>query len=941
MTYRLSQRVYLWYRSCYYLTKPEPDKPERWGLVTDIRERLQADLEASYAIERELGRGGMATVYLARDLRHDRPVALKVLHPELAASLGAERFLREIKLAARLQHPHILTVHDSGEVPSAGGAPLLWFTMPYVEGETLRSRLNREKQLPLDDALRIARQAADALDYAHRHGVVHRDIKPENILLTGSHALVADFGIGKALGSGAGDRLTETGLTIGTPAYMSPEQASGDCDLDGRTDVYSLGAVLYEMLAGQPPFSGPTAQAVLTQRFTQDPRPVRALRATVPEPLEQAVAKALARAPADRFLTAAEFGRAIDLGTAPARSATERTLAPVIPDLREQPKPASGVPQAASGDQRNRVLAVLLARPSLIILALGFLLGLGVLFAWRRARPSVDEAGPGGTKGIAVLPFENLGAPDDEYFADGMTDAVRGKLASVPGLQVIARTSSAPYKKTAKTSQQIAQELGVHYILTATVRWEKSGGTSRVQVSPELVQVGEGAAPTTKWQQPFDATMTDVFQVQADIASRVAQALDVALGATARETLGERPTKNLAAYDAFLKGNEAAGGLITATPSDLRRAISYYERAVALDSTFAFAWAQLSRAHGAMSPPTPADIAASRTAAERARALAPGAAQTYLALGDYYSGIERNAPKALEQYNLGRKVAPNDGELLTGVALVERSQGNFEQSMASLRQALALDPRSVGTARRLAQSLLWLKRYPEAMAAADRALALDPQSADLNETKAMILLAQGDLPGARGVLGAAVAHTDATELVAYVANYWDLFWVLDDAQQQLLLRLTPGPFGDDASSWAICIAQTYALRKDTVRARAYADTARAAGEALLKEAPDDAAHRMAVGLAYAYMGRKAEAIREGERAVAQSPVSTNAYYGVYFLHQLARIYALVGEPEKAIDQLEQVLKLPYYLSPAWLRIDPTLEHLRKNPRFQKLVAGAA
>ncbi|HZE76533.1 MAG TPA: serine/threonine-protein kinase, partial [Gemmatimonadales bacterium] len=251
--------------------------------MSDLRAQLQAALADRYTIERELGRGGMATVYLAQDLRHDRPIALKVLHPELAAALGPERFQREIKLAARLQHPHILTVHDSGEIPAPPGPPLLWFTMPYVEGETLRSRLNREKQLPLDDALRIARQAADALDYAHRHGVVHRDIKPENILLSGSHALVADFGIGKALEAGAAGGLTETGLTLGTPAYMSPEQASGDRDLDGRTDVYSLGTVLYEMLAGQPPFTGPTAQAILAQRFTETPRPLHGLRATVPE----------------------------------------------------------------------------------------------------------------------------------------------------------------------------------------------------------------------------------------------------------------------------------------------------------------------------------------------------------------------------------------------------------------------------------------------------------------------------------------------------------------------------------------------------------------------------------------------------------------------------------------------------------------------------------
>jgi len=284
--------------------------------VADLRDGLDAELRGRYVIERELGRGGMATVFLARDLRHERPVALKVLHPELAATLGPERFLREIRLAARLQHPHILTVLDSGDA-----AGQLWFTMPYVEGETLRDRLRREGQLPMDDALRIARETADALDYAHQHGVVHRDIKPENILLAGRHALVADFGIARALGAGGAagagaptreQRLTETGMSVGTPAYMSPEQASGDREVDARSDIYSLGCVLYEMLAGEPPFTGPSAQAILLRKFTENPRPLRAIRDTVPEPIEQAVARALARSAADRFTTAAEFRRVLE-----------------------------------------------------------------------------------------------------------------------------------------------------------------------------------------------------------------------------------------------------------------------------------------------------------------------------------------------------------------------------------------------------------------------------------------------------------------------------------------------------------------------------------------------------------------------------------------------------------------------------------------------------
>ena len=274
--------------------------------MTDILAVLRRGLAGSHEIERELGRGGMARVFLARELKHDRLVALKVLDPDLARAVGSERFLREIRLAARLQHPHILTVHDSGEVPGDGHAPsLLWFSMPYVEGETLRERMNREGQLPLKAAVAIARETADALAYAHAHGVIHRDIKPENLLLTGGHVLVADFGVARAMGD-EGQRLTSTGLAIGTPAYMSPEQATAD-RVDHRTDIYSLGAVLYEMVAGEPPYPAPTPALALTRAITEPLRPLSSLRATVPVALDQVAATALASGPADRFESAAEM----------------------------------------------------------------------------------------------------------------------------------------------------------------------------------------------------------------------------------------------------------------------------------------------------------------------------------------------------------------------------------------------------------------------------------------------------------------------------------------------------------------------------------------------------------------------------------------------------------------------------------------------------------
>jgi eukaryotic-like serine/threonine-protein kinase len=890
--------------------------------MADLREQLERGLADRYRLERELGRGGMATVYLAHDLRHERPVALKVLNPELAHALGPERFQREIQLAARLQHPHILTVLDSGETQVPGGARL-WFTMPFVEGESLRDRLRRERQLPVDTAVRIAREAAQALQYAHRHGVVHRDIKPENILLTSDgDTLVADFGIARALDAGSGqERLTETGLTLGTPAYMSPEQASGGRELDARTDIYSLGAVLYEMLVGEPPFTGATPQALLARRVLEDAPPLRQQRPSASEALERAVATALARTPADRFASAGDFARALEAADA-SRPATSTVTAPA-PPASTPPRPHRRVPSA---------LAFVLGL--LVTATMGMLL-------WQRTHRA-PPAGADGSRVVAVLPFENLGAADQEYFADGVTDAIRGKLAAIPGLQVIARSSSSPYKGSGKSPTQIADELGAQYLLTGTVRWERGASGNRVQVSPELVQIRSGGAPTTQWQQPFSAGITDVFQVQGDIARQVAEALDLQLGESQRAVLSERPTANLAAYDAYLRGEElyANGG---GDPSQTRAAIRAYERAVALDTGFVLGWAHLSRANSQLygNAGISADVAdRARDAAHRAMALGPGRPEALLALGDYYSYVPGDNAKALEQYALAQRSAPNNAEILSGAALSELSLGRWEESLTHFRQALALDPRAARTAARLARTLLFLRRYPEALAASDRAIALAPATTTVYQNKVMIYLAQDDLESARRVIASAPPSLDPTGLVANLAQFWDLYWVLDDARQQLLFRLSPAEFDGSREGWGLALASTYALRGDNARTRAYADSARLALESKLS-AQEDAQLHVLLGTALAYLGRKDDAVREGRRAVAMLPMAKDAFVGPYLQHQLARIYILVGEPEKALDQLEPLLKVPYFLSPGWLRIDPTFDPLRNNPRFRKLVEGTA
>lgn len=878
--------------------------------MTDATASALADaLGSRYTLERELGRGGMATVYLAHDLKHGRPVALKVLRPELAHLLGPERFLHEIRTTARLQHTHILSVIDSGET-----AGYLWFTMRYVPGESLRERLRREKQLPVEEALRIVSEAAHALDYAHREGVVHRDIKPENILLTTEgDTLVADFGIGLALGATApGERLTEIGLLVGTPTYMSPEQSAGERELDGRADIYSLGVVLYELLAGEPPYSGPTAQSVLARRLTGEVPRIRHARPAVPEQIDLAIAKALALLPADRYATGDEFARAL-----------------AVPVQAEPP--VRRFPWSTGRRIRTPLAAV--------TLGLGFLLGVGVLFGWLRSHAGEDAAGP---RRVAVLPFDNLGDSADAYFADGVTDAVRGKLAGVPGLQVIASASANEYRHTTKSPQVIARELGVTYLLVGKIRWQKGDGkVNRVEVSPELIDLTNPGLPTTRWQQPFDARLTDVFQVQADIAGRVTEALDVALARSQRETLAEPLTRNVAAYDAYLRGEELLRSGVHVEA--LRQAAAAYEEAVTLDSTFVAAWAQLSRAHSFLygnGQIMAAEADQALRAATRALALAPNRFEGHLALGNYYSFVAGDNARALEQYALARHSAPNNAQVLAATALSEQGLGRWDAAVADFRRALALDPRAPRTVFALTQALIWLHRYPEALQMQDRVNTLVPNSIAALEDRAMIYLAQGDLAGARTVLRTAPKEVDPATLVGYVAQFYDLYWVLDEGQQQLLLRLTPAAFDDNRGTWGLALAATYALRANRPRARAYADSARIALTDQLRANPEDAQLHILLGTALAYLGQREEAIREGKRGVALMPVSKDAFYGSYFQHQLARIYLLVGDPGPALDQLEPLLRAPYFLSPRWLEIDPTFDPLRGNPRFDRLVHGS-
>ncbi|HEX6644332.1 MAG TPA: protein kinase, partial [Gemmatimonadales bacterium] len=631
---------------CGLPTPTDPGVPPRTAAtgafeVSQVRKAL-AD---RYRVERVLGEGGMATVYLAEDLKHRRKVAVKVMRPELSATLGADRFLREIEIAAKLSHPHILPVYDSGEVTrtdpdSRSATTLLYYVMPHVEGGTLRDRLLRDTQLPVNEAVRLAREVAEALAYGHSRGIMHRDIKPANILLAAGHALVADFGIARAIGA-EGEALTGTGLAVGTPNYMSPEQASGDREVDGRADIYAAGSVLYEMLAGEPPFTGPSARAIIMRSMTERPRAITATREEVPAPVEAVIMKALAKNPADRFQTADELVAALDTASEAARTPLGT---PAVPAPANAPIPpaspiAAGRAWTIFGIGSAVAMAVIyfaIERQGLpswaMLLAVALLgvgagvmwmttrmehrrrggadvAGLGGLFTWRNTAAGgfmalglwtvlatgfmlrgPADAGDDGVMRLAVLPFENRGNESDDYFVDGVTDEVRGKLTRLPNVQVIARSSSDQYRGTSKTQSEIAAELGVDYLLTGTVTWVRgTGGADRVQVAPELVNARTGVA---RWKQRFDNELTDVLKMQASIASEVAGALGVALAGEDEAQLAASPTENLAAYDLYLKGR----AIISRDPVTQRQAAAFYEQAVALDDRFAEGWAALAEA---------------------------------------------------------------------------------------------------------------------------------------------------------------------------------------------------------------------------------------------------------------------------------------------------------------------------------------------------------
>ena len=641
--------------------------------VPDLTDRLRRALGERYSVEREVGRGGMAIVFLAQDLKHRRRVAIKVLKPELVPALGPDRFLREIEISAQLAHPNILPLHDSGEADG-----LLYYVMPFVEGETLRDRLNRERQLPLDEALHIVHQLADALGYAHSLGLIHRDIKPENILFQAGHAVLSDFGIARAVSRAGNEQLTESGMAVGTLAYMSPEQAAGRPDLDGRSDLYSLGCVLYEMLAGEVPLMASATD-------------IKRARESVSVPLATVIGKALARIPADRFATAAQFKEA--LGTASRAQAI--------------------VPAPESAHRRRWVPVVAVA--SLLVVGAALYLG---GFAGRIFRTSTTSAIK-----LAVLPFQNLtGDSTQEYFSDGLTEEMINQLGRLQPqrLGVIARTSAMHYKKSDKPADQIGRELGVDYLLESGVRRE--GG--RVRITVRLVRAAD---QTQLWADSYDRELSGIVTLQGAIAQGVARSLALALLPGEQTRLAAARPIDPDAYEAYLKGRGHANKL---TKADLETALQYFSIALRKDSSYALAYTGIAHAWSGLQqmgivPPREAQPRM-KAAVSRALELDSTLAEAHYRLAGIKVWSEWDWAAGEEEFRKAVDLNPNYPEGRSTYAHFLQIMKRPQEATGHIQRALELDPFNPQVRAFYGTFLNQRKNYDAAIAQFEQVLATVP-----------------------------------------------------------------------------------------------------------------------------------------------------------------------------------------------------------------------
>jgi eukaryotic-like serine/threonine-protein kinase len=880
-----------------------------------------------YRVESLIGVGGMGEVYLARDERLGREVALKFLPEQLTADkIQLSRFKSEARVASALNHPNILTVYEIGVEGNRH-----FIATEFIKGVTLRASLGHGR-MNVHDALEIAAQVASALSAAHEAGVVHRDIKPENIMLRpDGYVKVLDFGIAKLTEQQpASDQhdpattmllQTHPGLVMGTARYVSPEQTRGQ-STDARSDIWNLGVVLYEMVGGIPPFQGETPSDCIASILTTEPPPLSSVAPGVSTELQSIVQKALRKNRNERYQTIAEM--LADLRSLKGRLELQ-AAAPKIKALGEA---------IARTIKRHKLGASLtLATATLLAGAIAY------FFYFTAPAQSPNE------KSIAVLPFENLSEDkSNAYFADGIQDEILTRLSKIADLKVISRASTQRYKKKSQKPSEIAKQLGVANLLEGSV--QKTNDQVRVNV-----QLIRAADDSHLWAETFDRKLTDIFSVESEMAKAIADQLQAHLSGREEQVIAARSTDNPEAYDAYLRG--LAYTLKTGpSPADALGAQKYLREAVRLDPKFALSWALLSYvdALGYVTlnlQPTVALREEARDAAETALTLQPNLGEAVLAKGYYHYACLKDYDTAVRYFEQARQFLPNSSQIPESLAYVARRRGQWDRSESYFNEAERLDPRNVNLLSAHAASFIVLRRFAEALRKLDQVLDIIPDDVDTLAQKAAIAQAKGDLPQAAELL--APLHPNADDTTAFGTQVYQA--ILERHTAQIISRLKevltkPDPalgyFNGQLRfwlGWAQEVAGDHASAKESWR------QARSELEPFLQEQPENYVLIGDVALTNMGLGDKAAALALSERAMTVVPIEKDAVDGPSPIEILARVSAQMGEPDRAIAALQKVLSIPYTgplasnvpLTPALLRLDPMFDPLRNDPRFQKLI----